>query len=219
MLDAYEFAPSLPPAWAERSLTWWRSCSMSGRRGRSSHFTTPTVATVTLNIAEGDCAAAHTDVDAELIEGLFAANSGHPTPKIDVRAAVIVSQRILLVRERSDAGWALPGGWAGPGESPSEAVVRETREEAGVDVRATKLIALYDRARQGHPPHSEYIYKAIFACDPLGPGAPRASGETDGADFFDSTGLPELSAGRTTPAQIARAFEHHADSSLATDFD
>lgn len=166
-----------------------------------------------------ELAAAHTDVDAELIEGLFAANSGHPTPKIDVRAAVIVSQRILLVRERSDAGWALPGGWADPGESPSEAVVRETREEAGVDVRATKLIALYDRARQGHPPHSEYIYKAIFACDPLGPGAPRASGETDGADFFDPTGLPELSAGRTTPAQIARAFEHHADSSLATDFD
>ena len=71
-------------------------------------------------------------------------------------------------------------------------------------MRAVKLVALYDRARQGHPAHSEYIYKAIFSCQPLEHLAPRASGETDAADFFDADALPELSVGRTTHAQIAR---------------
>jgi len=166
-----------------------------------------------------ELAAAHSETSAEAIEGIFARGSGHPTPKVDVRAAIIIAGEILLVRERSDGGWTLPGGWADPGESPSEAVARETREEAGVQVRATKLIALFDRARQGHPPHAEYIYKAIFACEPLGPLAPQPSGETDRAAFFAPEMLPELSAGRTTGAQIARAFAHHADPLLATEFD
>jgi len=166
-----------------------------------------------------EIAAAHSDSPSEMIEGIFATNVGHPTPKIDVRAAVIVSGAILLVRERSDGGWTLPGGWADPGESPSEAVAREVREEAGLDVRAVKLIALYDRARQGHPPHADYIYKALFACTPLGAAAPRPSGETDGAAFFDPAALPKLSVNRTTPAQIERALAHHANPTLITEFD
>jgi ADP-ribose pyrophosphatase YjhB (NUDIX family) len=166
-----------------------------------------------------ELAAAHTDAPRETIEGVFAADAGHPTPKIDVRAAVVVAGRILLVRERSDGGWTLPGGWADPGESPSEAVIREVREESGLAVRATKLIALYDRARQGHPPHAEYIYKAIFACELSGPGRPRPSDETDAVAFFAPSAIPGLSLGRTTPAQIARAIAHHADPSLPTEFD
>jgi ADP-ribose pyrophosphatase YjhB (NUDIX family) len=168
-----------------------------------------------------EIAAAHTDAPADVIARVFAEGAGYPTPKVDVRAAVVIDGQILLVRERSDGGWTLPGGWADPGETPAEAVAREVREEAGVEVRAVKLIALYDRARQGHPPFADSVYKAIFACAPAGPGPvrPDASGETDGAAFFDPAALPELSAGRTTPAQIARALAHHADPSLPTEFD
>jgi ADP-ribose pyrophosphatase YjhB (NUDIX family) len=166
-----------------------------------------------------ELAEAHTDASRETIEGVFAADAGHPTPKIDVRAAVVVAGRILLVRERSDGGWTLPGGWADPGESPSEAVSREVREESGLAVRAVKLIALYDRARQGHPAHAEYIYKAIFACELSGPGRPRPSNETDAVGFFGPSEVPELSLGRTTPTRIARAVAHYADPSLPTEFD
>jgi ADP-ribose pyrophosphatase YjhB (NUDIX family) len=166
-----------------------------------------------------EIAAAHSDSPPEVIEGIFATGAGHPTPKVDVRAAVVLSGAILLVRERSDGLWTLPGGWADPGETPSESVVREVREEAGVEVRAVKLIALYDRARQGHPPYPDSVYKAVFACDPIGPVAPRPSGETDAAAFFAPAALPELSPGRTTATQIARALAHHADPALATEFD
>ena len=46
---------------------------------------------------------------------LFPPGSGPPTPKVDVRALVLRDDRILLVRERTDGGWAMPGGWADPG--------------------------------------------------------------------------------------------------------
>lgn len=166
-----------------------------------------------------EMAAEHSCVEAEVIEELFTSARGYPTPKIDVRAALIVDDRILLVRERDDARWALPGGWADVGETAGEAVARETHEEAGIEVRAVKLIALYDRQRRGHPRHPEYSYKAIFRCDPMGEIAPRAGGETDGAGFFSACDLPDLSLPRVTPQQVAVAFAHQADPDLPTEFD
>jgi ADP-ribose pyrophosphatase YjhB (NUDIX family) len=166
-----------------------------------------------------EIAAEHSAAEVGAIEELFASARGYPTPKIDVRAAVIVDGRILLVRERDDARWALPGGWADVGETAGEAVARETREEAGLEVRAVKLIALYDRQRRGHPRHPEYSYKAIFRCDPISEIVPRAGHEIDGAAFFAASELPDLSLPRVTPQQIAVAFAHQANPDLATEFD
>ena len=53
--------------------------------------------------------------------------------------------RILLVRELDEAGWA------DVGESPSEAATRETLEESGYSVRPVRLLAAYDRDRHDHP--------------------------------------------------------------------
>lgn len=166
-----------------------------------------------------EIAAGHSTVELGAIEELFASAQGYPTPKIDVRAVVIVDARILLVRERDDARWALPGGWADVGETAGEAVARETREEAGLQVRAVKLIALYDRQRRGHPRHPEYSYKAIFRCEPIGEMVPRAGHEIDGAAFFAAHDLPDLSLPRVTPEQVAVAFAHQADPDLPTEFD
>jgi len=70
------------------------------------------------------------------------------TPKVDVRGAVIEGGRILLVRENADSRrWAIPGGWADVNQSPSESVIREVREESGLEVIVRKLAAVYDRAR------------------------------------------------------------------------
>lgn len=164
--------------------------------------------------------AAHgSDGAVERIAGFFASERGYPTPKIDVRAAVIAENRILLVRERDDGGWTMPGGWADVGESAAEAAVRETREESGVRVRAVKLIALYDRERRGHPRHPEFSYKVFFACEALGVAEPQAGLETTGAGFFDRYDLPELSVARITSAEIELAFAHHAAPELPTAFD
>jgi len=157
--------------------------------------------------------------DHEAIEAFFASQRGYPTPKIDVRAAVVVDDRILLVRERDDGAWALPGGWADIGESPAQAVERETREEAGVDVEAIKLLALYDREQRGHPRHPEYSYKAIFACRSRELAQPMPGPETLEAGFFAADALPELSLARVLPEQIALAFAHIRAPELPTEFD
>ncbi len=156
---------------------------------------------------------------SSLVEALFAAESGYATPKIDVRAAIVRDGKILLVQERADEGrWTLPGGWADVNRSPSEAVITEVREEAGLEVRPTKLAALYDRRLHPHPPFPFHIYKLFFLCEITG-GAPAPGMETAGVDFFSPDSLPELSTGRVLASQIARMLAHHADPDLPTDFD
>lgn len=162
--------------------------------------------------------AAGSGTDAAAVLEHFSADSGHATPKVDVRGAVFDGDTILLVRERSDGLWTLPGGWADVGESPSEAVVREVEEESGYRTRVTKLAALYDRNRHGHPPHVFHIYKAFFVCARTG-GEAAHSAETDGVGFFREGDLPPLSTGRVTATQIERLFEHHRHPERPTDFD
>jgi ADP-ribose pyrophosphatase YjhB (NUDIX family) len=167
-----------------------------------------------------EIAAAGSAGDSERIAHFFASERGYPTPKVDVRAAVIAQDRILLVREREDGGWTMPGGWADVGESAGEAAVRETREEAGLNVRAVKLIALLDRERRGHPRHPEYSYKIFFACELVGPATPRPeSAEITDAGFFSRDDLPPLSLGRITPQEIELAFAHRAAPQLPAEFD
>lgn len=163
--------------------------------------------------------AAHlSQTDLNLVQELFAGDTGHATPKVDVRGVIFRDDRILLVREHSDGKWTLPGGWADIGESAAEAVMREVGEESGYPVRATKLLAVYDRARHAHPPHPWYIYKFFFRCEIT--GSPQAhDSEVDAVDFFKLENLPELSTGRTTVAQIARFFDHARHPEWPTDFD
>ncbi|HTQ53861.1 MAG TPA: NUDIX hydrolase [Bryobacteraceae bacterium] len=162
--------------------------------------------------------AASAECGITAVRELFAAQAGYATPKVDVRGVVFRDDRILLVREREDGGWTLPGGWADVNESPAQATVREVREESGYDTRAVKLLALYDRNLHGHPPIAFHAYKIFFHCQLLG-GAPAASGETTGVDWFAANDLPVLSVSRVTAAQIRRFFEHSRHPEWPTDFD
>jgi len=163
--------------------------------------------------------AAGSDVALETVSGLFSEQSGYATPKVDTRGVVFRGQSVLLVREREDNCWTLPGGWANVLESPREAVEREVREESGYVTRAVKLLALYDRSKHGHIPHLPFhVYKLFIHCELLG-GSPAASGETSEVAFFPKDSLPELSLSRVTPQQILRFFEHLRDPQLPTDFD
>lgn len=162
--------------------------------------------------------AAYSNLSLDETRALFEKEKGHATPKIDVRGVVFRDDAILLVRERSDGLWTLPGGWADAGEPPSAATVREVHEESGYETRAVKLLAFYDRAMHNHPPHPFYIYKAYFLCALTG-GAPKHSAETDGVGFFREDDIPPLSIGRTTPAQIKRFFAHYRHPDWPTDFD
>lgn len=157
--------------------------------------------------------------DAEKILSLFKRDTGYATPKVDVRGAAFDEERILLVQEASDGAWTLPGGWADVNQTPAECVEREIYEESGFRARATKLVAVCDYRRSGHPPrHRDSIYKMFFLCDITG-GAPRISDETTAVAFFGRDELPPLSLGRVTHAQIDRVYRHRAEVHLPTEFD
>lgn len=171
--------------------------------------------------------AADGSADLATIKALFDAQTGHATPKTDVRGVVFRDNKILLVQEKLDHDrWTLPGGWADVGESPGEAVVREIHEESGYSTRAVKLLALYDRNKHGHPPFPFHAYKAFFRCeltdperriDPAQTGARFA--ETGEVGWFAEDALPELSVARVTAAQITRFYAHLRQPDLPTDFD
>ncbi len=156
--------------------------------------------------------------DVGRVLNLFAADAGYATPKVDVRGVVFQDDKILLVQERSDGFWTLPGGWADVGDSPADAVVREIREEAGYETRAIKLLALLDRNRHNHPPHINHIYKVFMRCEIIG-GSPTTSHEIQHVGFFAEDQIPELSLTRNVPAQISRMFEHYRQPDLPADFD
>jgi ADP-ribose pyrophosphatase YjhB (NUDIX family) len=157
---------------------------------------------------------AGSDLETKVILDLFSQERGYATPKVDVRGAVFRDDKILLVREKID------GGWADPCQSPSEAAAREVFEEAGFQVRVTKLAAVYDRSKHPHLPLMPFhLYKLFFLCEITG-GTATESYETTGVDFFAEDGIPQdLSISRTLPFQIARMFEHHRNPALPTDFD
>jgi ADP-ribose pyrophosphatase YjhB (NUDIX family) len=164
--------------------------------------------------------ATHAEVPREAVHALFAADVGYATPKLDVRGVVFRDDGALLfVRERSDGGWTLPGGWVDVGEAPSEAVEKEVREESGYVVRATKVLALLDRDRHGHPPHPHHIWKVFIRCSLVGGAAAGPGLETEDVGFFHADAMPPLSLTRTVPAEIARMFEHYAHPDWPTDFD
>jgi len=150
---------------------------------------------------------------------LLAKETGYATPKVDLRGVVFREGKLLLVRERADGRWTLPGGWADVGESPAESVEREVFEESGFIVRAAKILAVFDRGKHPHqPPFAFHVYKIFMRCSLLG-GQETASSETDSVAFFGETEIPELSISRVTPAQIRRMFDHHRQPELPADFD
>jgi ADP-ribose pyrophosphatase YjhB (NUDIX family) len=161
---------------------------------------------------------AQSDAELASIGDLFAQQVGAATPKVDVRAAVFRDDAILLVQERSDGLWTLPGGWADVNEPPSRAIEREVYEESGYRTRAIKLLAFYDRDLHGHPPYPFHVYKLFFRCELEG-GTAAPSHETEDVAFFAEDTLPALSLTRVTAAQVARLFEHYRHPDWPTDFD
>ncbi|MBN1124959.1 MAG: NUDIX hydrolase [Sedimentisphaerales bacterium] len=162
---------------------------------------------------------AGTGIRSRELLSLYAGENGYATPKVDVRGVVFRDDKILLVKEAVDNGWTLPGGWADPCQSPTEAVVREVWEESGFEVRATRLLAVYDRSKHAHRPLMPFhIYKIFILCEIIG-GGPQTSHETLDVDFFAEDNIPELSISRTLPEQIHRMFEYYRDPILPVDFD
>jgi ADP-ribose pyrophosphatase YjhB (NUDIX family) len=171
-----------------------------------------------LRTIAADIISNYSQVEQSEILDLLVKEIGYPTPKVAVRGAVFQDNKILLVKERCDGFWALPGGWAEVGDSPGEVAVREIFEESGYQTRPIKLLAVYDINKRGYLPHPHGIYKLFFQCEIIG-GSPKSSIETEEVKFFAEDNIPQLSPKRITKALITRFFEYYRNRDLPTDFD
>lgn len=157
------------------------------------------------------------EISKESVLENFSMQAGYATPKIDVRGAVVRDNKILLIQERMDGKWAMPGGWADLGNSPASVAEREVWEESGYRVKAEKAVAVFD-ANRIEPFEFYHAFKIIFLCRLIG-GEPQVSHETLAVDFFELNNLPPLSIYRTNVNMLDEVFAHVKDPSRPTAFD
>lgn len=161
------------------------------------------------------------DGELDQLREIVALESGHMTPKVSVRAAIFdATEKILLVQERADGFWTLPGGWCEIHESPAQAVAKEVREEAGLVVDVDKLVAVLDQDRQPQRPGPRplfHVYKLFFLCRERTRVPPDLT-ETSAIEWFDLDALPPLSHS-VTASQINLVHTHWVNPQLATVFD
>jgi len=160
----------------------------------------------------------YTEVSNEKIRDLFASETGYQTPKVDIRASVFRDGRILLVREKIDGAWSLPGGWADVNSSAAESAVRECSEEAGASVTPRRIIAVQLANRHSNTLYPYTIYKIFVECELISSNFVENT-ETMEAGFFSPDSLPPLSTERNTRDQIEMCFEAKKHKVFETIFD
>jgi mutator protein MutT len=108
-------------------------------------------------------------------------------PLVGVGAVMEQDGRILLVRRGTEplkGHWTLPGGALELGETLSEGVVREVREETGLEVEPIELIEVLDRIhREGERVRFHYVI-ADFLCRVTG-GRLLAASDADDARWVE----------------------------------
>ena len=120
--------------------------------------------------------------------------AGYVTPKVAVGAVVGNDRGELLLVKRADSGvWLYPTGWADVGYSASEVVVKEVREETGMDVEPARLIAVLDGLRLGFT--RVPLYSLIFHCRVLGGELRPHPLECADVGWFSEERLPQPLAG------------------------
>ena len=155
-----------------------------------------------------DIVSKHTEIEKSVIKNSFVLEKGYPTPKVDVRGVIFRAGKLLMVREKIDGNWSIPGGWADVGLSPFEIAKKEVVEESGLIVIPIRLLAVLDKLKHNHPPDIYHAYKLFILCYEKG-GTLKSGMETLDTGFFAENEIPQLSLERNTPEEITLMFEYY----------
>ena len=150
-----------------------------------------------------------TGLSSKTVQVATPEKNGYRTPKVDVRSVIFNDRdEILMVKERADECWSLPGGWCDVGYTPAETAEKEAEEEAGIKVKVTRLLAVFDKKCHDHPEDLFYAYKIFLECEPENYEI-KTGMETLDVGFFREDKLPVLSTPRNTANQIHKMFDFH----------
>ncbi len=130
----------------------------------------------------------------------------YPTPNVSVRMIIFNDkQEVLLVQEKIDKGYTLPGGWADLFESPVEAIRKECMQEAGADVRVNQLTGVYHFDYE-HRGQAQSQYVLVFKGTLKGPLKPFGHEITD-VKFFSVKQLPKKLSFKIERADLIKMIE------------
>ncbi len=158
-----------------------------------------------------------TDIPSDKVKDLFCCETGYQTPKLDSRAAIFKGDKILLVQEKNGR-WSLPGGWVDVNISVKENVIKEVKEEAGLDVTADMVIAVQDREKHNLPVYAYKVCKIFVLCSVIG-GEFEENSETVQSDYFGIDELPQLSLEKNNEEQIKMCFDAYYSDNWKTYLD
>lgn len=151
-----------------------------------------------------------TEIPLPKVKELFCNEVGYQTPKLDTRAAIFKDDKILLVQEKNGK-WSLPGGWVDVDVSVRENVIKEVKEEAGLDVTADLVIAVQDREKHNLPRYAYKVCKVFVLCSAVG-GTFEENIETVDSGYFGIAELPELAEEKNNAEQVRMCFDaYHAE--------
>ena len=159
-----------------------------------------------------------TDLELNKIKDLFCNETGYQTPKIDTRAVIFKDDRILLTHENNGT-WSLPGGWCDVLESVGSNTIKEVKEETGLDVETTKIIAVQDRNKHNKPIYAYGVCKVFVLCNVIG-GEFIENIETTEIKYFSLDEIPNnLAEEKTNREQIEMCFEAYKNDNWQVQFD
>lgn len=159
----------------------------------------------------------YSGMPVNIVKDLFCNEVGYQTPKLDTRAAIFKDDKILLVKERNGA-WSLPGGWVDVLETVKSNAEKEVREEAGLEVKATRIIALHDKNKHNTKPFAYNVLKVFVECEVVC-GSFRENIETVESRYFSKDELPELAEEKNTAEQVLMCFAAHNNPDWKVGFD
>lgn len=116
-------------------------------------------------------------------------------------------ERVLLCHRRDYDLWNLPGGGVEEGEAPWECVIREVKEETGLEVEVERLASVYNKKEK-----NEVVFS--FICKVIG-GEHQLNDEADRIEYFDTEAMPS----NMSPKQVERirdAIRHQSETVLKT---
>lgn len=159
--------------------------------------------------------AINTDIPVEIVKMHFCNEDGYQTPKVDTRAVIFQDGKILLVHEKNGT-WALPGGWCDVDQSIVSNIEKETKEEAGLEVKADQVIAVQDWRKHNKCNLPYGVVKIFVQCNVIGGGF-QENIETTESKYFTKEELPEnLAVEKVTKEQIRMCFEAYESKSWKT---